>query len=253
MLWFWLPFAIAALVALFGLVRILLWIHEIVLELRMLREHRLWKDRTGLLFGLAVSGTGFTCIILYVYPFFLPFLGDKLIQDTRFLVMAWYAFGAFLCTLPLWVVSLFLRVRARRHVAYCYFLPHDANRVRIKECLSGMHLAVISLPGVIKEDLLDPLIRAILVSSRAEVFPEGNRGKLLFTNNFAVYCDLAVKASIQGYYSMLQLYMDNRALYDELAPLVNTYPDVDDAAKKRLQALAQQITSGVTGQNGEQA
>lgn len=251
--WYWLPFAIAAFIALFGLMGIILWIHEILLDWRILREQRLWKDRTGLLIGLGASGTGFTLVALYAYPFFLPFLGEKLLQDSRFLVMGWYTIGAVLFTLPLWAISVMLRVRAQRRIDYCYFLPHDAERVRVRECLSGMYLAAITLPQLVKEDLLDPLIRAMLVSSRAAVFPAGKRGKLLFTNNFAVYCDLAVEASAHGYHHMVQLYNDNRAFYDELAPLLQGYPDVDNATEKRLQAIAEQITSGADGRDEEQA
>lgn len=253
MAWFWLPFAIAAFIALFGLVPIILWIHEIILEWGMLREQRLWKDRTSFLFGLGASGTGITLVALYVYPFFLPFLGDRLLQDSRFWVMSWYTIGAVLLTLPLWAVSIMLRVAAQQRIDYCYFLPHDAKQVRIRECLSGMCLAVISLPRVVKEDLLDPIIRALLVSSRAAAFPAGKRGQLFFTNNFAVYCNLAVEASTQGYYHMLGLYTDNRALYDELAPLLEAYPDVGDAAEKKLLEIAEQITLGTAGQNDEQA
>lgn len=251
--WFWLPFAIAAFIALCGLLAIILWIHEIILEWRMLREQRLWKDRARLLIGLGASGTGIPLVALYIYPFFLPFMGEKLLQDGRFSVMIWYTIGAFLLALPLWAISIMLRVRAQRRIDYCYFLPQDADRMRVRECLSGMCLAAITLPMLVKEDLLDPLIRAILVSSRAAVFPAGKRGTLLFTNNFAVYCTLAVEASTQGYYYLVQLYHDNRTHYDELAPLLATYPDVDDAAEKRLQAIAKHITSRTDEQDEEQA
>jgi len=51
-----------------------------------------------------------------------------------------------------------------------------------------------------------------------------------------------VKASPQGYNRILSdLHRQLRA-YDERAALLNAYPEVDDAAKKRLRTITKQIT-----------
>ena len=107
MSWFWLPFGVAVLFALFGLFGLSLWVHELILDVRLLREQRLWRERTGLLFQLALAGCFFTFTGLYIYPFFLPFLGAQLLQDIRFLVLAWYGVIVLVLTLPFWALTIY--------------------------------------------------------------------------------------------------------------------------------------------------
>lgn len=251
MVWLWLAFAFAVLIALFAFTSIAAWVHEIVMETGMLRDQRLWRDRRSTLFGLAIASSCSAFFAPYIYILFIPAEGITAFQsDLRFWGIFWYSLAMIILTIPLWIYSFVLAIQARRHPSYVFLLPQDAKDVRIRQCIQGMYLATILLPDHLKEELLDPLIRAIAVSSRAAAFPQGKRGKTLLTNDFSVYCNLAVEASHKGYQGILRLFDEDQARYEGLKPLIQAYPDVEDSGKQQLTALAVQLITGESGESG---
>lgn len=241
----WFGFALFLLFALAALLGYSIWVYELILAIRLLREQRLWRELVRPLFRTAIATNGSTLFAFYCYLFFVPLEGINAIQsDFRFDIVLWGSLGLFVATLPLWCWSIVLSALVRRRPIYVFLLPQDAGKVRLQHCASGMYFATLLLPKILPDELLDPFFRAIAVSARAETYPVGNCQRIFVTNEFGVYCDLVVEAASKGYHTMCDLFEQDRARYDELVPLIKASPEATQEQKQQLDALARQVLYG---------
>ncbi len=100
----------------------------------------------------------------------------------------------------LWLALLYLKLRPKQPLYY-YLLPRDANQVRFDACRLGIACMAASYPmAFANHETLDAFVRGSSVGSRIHAFPKGKRGDYQLTNDFGVYCTLAVEGFATGYY-----------------------------------------------------
>lgn len=245
MLILWIARAISLFFVLLITIDMVLWIVRSFQGWSRLRDQRLWREDTSTLVSQALLTPAFLMFALYPYLAVLAWIAPKQISSDSWIKgLLLFAGGMFLLMLPLWGSTVYLRFRAQKQPIFCYFLPQDADAVRLHKCVSGMALAASLFPNIIQDrDQLDVLARALEVATRLEVFPQGSNGQVRLTNNFSVYCDLAAESTLKGYEGMVQLYARNPLLAQDLKTPLEDYPTGDLATKERLYALARDFLS----------
>ncbi len=95
-------------------------------------------------------------------------------------------------------------------------LPTDAALVHSEKCKQAIELIVMAgaAPAINDPDMLEAVIRATEVATRAEILPPGKEVQL--TNDFGVYCQITIDAFQKGYYGMLVHCQQNPELLERL-------------------------------------
>ena len=144
-----------------------------------------------------------------------------------------------LCVL-LWLATLYLRLLPKQPY-YVYHLPGDANEVRVDNCQKGIIMATQFYPHMpLETTWIDAFVRAMHVSTRIAVFPRGKKDEFQFTNDFSVYCNLAVEAFERGYHGFVALCDSAPDHLEAERELLKKWPQ-DKDAKALAEQLAQQI------------
>ncbi|GCE06134.1 hypothetical protein KDAU_34630 [Dictyobacter aurantiacus] len=192
MVWFGILTGFALVLDFFSIFEMIVWIDLVIRGIKRAHAHQQYRRHMHALYRYGIISL--VLPIMSVYPLIMaydsaPHADISLMVATLYGVLTFYSL-----TIILWGCVIYLRVRVTREVFYCYLLPEDANKVRIRKFLEGMKFASKMLPQrSLKREVIDPLVRSMEVAVRLDVFPKGKKEEVQLTNDFHIYCKVPSK------------------------------------------------------------